>query len=169
MIESHRLCTRLCCVLFCCSHIVSRCRASIALGHSRLLPICDALFIQSGHRRSLPILRKNFFLIESDGGHRIKRALYIGIKRLCIGAITRLSQCHWSNHYGDVIMDTMASQITSLTVVYSIVYSDADQRKHQSSASLAFVWGIHRGSVNSLHKWPVTRKIFPFDDVIMPE
>ena len=47
-------------------------------------------------------------------------------------------------HYNDVIMTTMASQITSLTVVYSTVYSDADQRKHQSSASLAFVWGIHR-------------------------
>ena len=38
------------------------------------------------------------------------------------------------------------------------VYSDADQRKHQSSASLAFVRGIHRGAVNSPHKWPVTRK-----------
>ena len=49
-----------------------------------------------------------------------------------------------TNHYIDVIMTTMASQITSLTVVYSTVYSDADQRKHQSSASLAFVWGIHR-------------------------
>ena len=47
-------------------------------------------------------------------------------------------------HYIDVIMTTVASQITSLTVVYSAVYSDADQRKHQSSASLAFVWGIHR-------------------------
>ena len=52
---------------------------------------------------------------------------------------------HWMVwHYTDVIMTTMASQITSLTVVYSTVYSDADQRKHQSSASLAFVWGIHR-------------------------
>ena len=48
------------------------------------------------------------------------------------------------NHYNDVIITTIASQITSLTVVYSTVYSDADQRKHQSSASLAFVWGIHR-------------------------
>ena len=48
------------------------------------------------------------------------------------------------HHYIDVIMTTMASQITSPTVVYSTVYSDADQRKHQSSASLAFVWGIHR-------------------------
>ena len=47
-------------------------------------------------------------------------------------------------HYSDVIMTTMASQITSLMVVYSTVYSDADQRKHQSSALLAFVWGSHR-------------------------
>ena len=61
----------------------------------------------------------------------------------------------------------MASQITSLTIVYSTVYSDADQRKHQSSAALAFVWGIHRSLVNSPHKGPVTRKRFPFDDVIM--
>ena len=64
-------------------------------------------------------------------------------------------------------MSEIASQITSLTIVYSIVYSDADQRKHQSSASLAFVRGIHPGPVNSPHKWPVTRKMFPFDDVIM--
>ena len=71
------------------------------------------------------------------------------------------------NHYYDVIMRAMASQITSLTIVYSAVYPDPDQRKHESSASLAFVRGIHRGPVNSPHKWPVTRKIFPFDDVIM--
>ena len=69
-------------------------------------------------------------------------------------------------HYNDVRMDAIASQITSLTIVYSTVYSDADQRKHQSSASLAFR-RIHRWPVNSPHKWPVTRKMFPFDDVIM--
>ena len=64
-------------------------------------------------------------------------------------------------------MGNLASQITSLTIVYSTVYSGAGQSKHQSSASLAFVGGIHRGPVNSPHKWPVTRKMFPFDDVIM--
>ena len=64
------------------------------------------------------------------------------------------------SHYNDVTMDAMASQITSLKIVYSIVYSDADQRKHQSSASLAFVWGLHQGPVNSPHKWPVTWKMF---------
>ena len=70
-------------------------------------------------------------------------------------------------HYGYVIMGAIASQITSLTIVYSTVYSDADQRKNQSAASLAFLRGIHRGPVNSPHKWPVTRKMFPFDDVII--
>ena len=70
-------------------------------------------------------------------------------------------------HYGDVIMGAISSQIASHTIVYSTVYSDADQRKHQSSASLAFVWGIHRGPVNSPHKWPVTRKMFQLNDVIM--
>ena len=64
-------------------------------------------------------------------------------------------------------MDTIASQITSLTIIYSTVYSGADHRKHKISASLAFVWGIHRGPVNSPHKWPVTRKMFPFDDAIV--
>ena len=48
------------------------------------------------------------------------------------------------HHYSDVIMAAMTSQINSLTIVYSTVYSGADQRKHQSSASLAFVRGIHR-------------------------
>ena len=73
----------------------------------------------------------------------------------------------WTNndHYGDVIMSTMASQINSLTIVCWNVYSGADQRKHQSPASLAFVKGIYPWPVNSPHKWLVTRKMFPFDDV----
>ena len=66
-------------------------------------------------------------------------------------------------------MGAIVSQITSLTIVFSTVYLDTDQRKHESSASLAFVRGIHRRPVNSPHKWPVTRKMFPFDDVIMSE
>ena len=64
-------------------------------------------------------------------------------------------------------MSAMASQITSLTIVYSTVYSGADQIRHQSSVSLAFVRGIHRWPVNSPQKGPVTREMFPFDDVIM--
>ena len=72
-----------------------------------------------------------------------------------------------SAHYNDVIMGSIASQIISLTLVYSALYSGTDLRKHQSSVSLAFVRGIHRGPVNSPHNGPVTRKMFPFDDVIM--
>ena len=71
------------------------------------------------------------------------------------------------HHYTDVIMSAMASQITGVSVVYSTVCSGADQRKHQSSASLAIVREIHRSPVNSPHKGQVTRKMFPFDDVIM--
>ena len=62
-------------------------------------------------------------------------------------------------HYSDVIMSTMASQITDVWIIYSTVCSFADQRKHQSSASLAFVRGIHRWPVNPPHKEPVTGKI----------
>ena len=81
-----------------------------------------------------------------------------------------MSLTNWrfnDTHYRDVIMGAIASQITSIKIVYSTVYSDVDQRKYQSSASLAFVRRIHRGPVNSPHKGPVTRKMFPFYDVIM--
>ena len=67
------------------------------------------------------------------------------------------------NNYSDVIMSAIASQITSL----AIVYWGLEQRKHQSSASLAFVRGTHRWPVNSPHIGPVTRKMFPFGDAIM--
>ena len=75
-------------------------------------------------------------------------------------------------HYGDVITGAIASQITSLTIVCSTAYSGADQRKHQSAASLAFVRGIHRGPENvsigwrhhdmfgnSIAHWPTNRRV----------
>ena len=78
-----------------------------------------------------------------------------------------LSKTSPNNHYSDVIISVVASQITSVSSVCSAVCSSVDQRKHQSSASLALVRGIYRWRVDSPHKEPVTRKIFPFDDVIM--
>ena len=77
---------------------------------------------------------------------------------------TTVSTIHllWCQHYSDVILAAMASQITSFTIVYSTVYSE-------SSASLVFVRGIHRSPMNSPHKWPVTRNMLPFDHVIMSE
>ena len=72
-----------------------------------------------------------------------------------------------NKHYNDVIMGMMAFQKTSPIIVYSTVYSGADQRKHQSSASLAFVRGIQWWPLDSPHKEPITWKMFPFDDVVM--
>ena len=71
------------------------------------------------------------------------------------------------HNYRDVIMGAMASQITSLAIVYSIAHSVADQRNCQSSEWLAFVRGIHPWTANSPHKGPATREMFPFDDVTM--
>ena len=85
----------------------------------------------------------------------------------CSIGIINIQTYDLGHHYSDVIMALMASQITSLTIDYSTLYLGADQRRHQSSASLTFVWGIHRWLVNSAHKGPVTRKMFPFDDIIM--
>ena len=62
-------------------------------------------------------------------------------------------------HYNDGIMSAMASQITSLTIVYSTANSGTDRRKHHSSASLTFVraithniyWGITNGPYSANH------------------
>ena len=82
----------------------------------------------------------------------------------CLNAVV----CYFLiSHYNDVIKSAMASQITSVSIVYSTVCYGADQRKHQSSASLSFVRGIHRWPVNPSHKRPVTQKFFRFGDVTM--
>ena len=64
-----------------------------------------------------------------------------------------------SVHYNGVIIGTMAHKITIVSIVCPTVCSDADQMKHQSSASLAFVRGIHRWAVDYPHKWQVKRKV----------
>ena len=100
-------------------------------------------------------------------GERDLKALSVWLGKYVAHVFIALNW-HYRSHYSDAIMSAMACPITSLTVVYSTVYSNTDQRKHQSSASLAFVRGIHRWPMHSPHKRPVTRKMFPFDDVIMP-
>ena len=120
-----------------------------------------------------PILLKKYFSLVSDCPIDNK-SIFIQIRIWCQTCHNHLSELmlasfHGCTHYNDVIMSTMASQIASLEIVYSTAYSGADQRKHQSSASLAFVRRIHRWPVNSTCKWPVTWKMFPFDDVIVNE
>ena len=87
--------------------------------------------------------------------------------RFCAYMSSKIRHADTVVHYTDVIMSAMASQITSVSIVLSTVCSGADQRKHQSSVSLAFVKAIHRSTVNSPHKGTVTRKMLPFNDVIM--
>ena len=74
---------------------------------------------------------------------------------------------YYDAHDSDIIMSAMTSKITGISIVWRTVWSGTHERKHQSSASLAFVRGIHWWSVDSPHKRPVTWKVFPFDDVIM--
>ena len=114
---------------------------------------------------------KNRIIDPCSSEHDVKKKqnLYVSIRGNFVNSLgfsgTIRCQGTWSTlHYNDVIMRVMASRITSLTIVYSSIYSGSDQRKHQSSASLAFVRGIHRWPVNSPHKWLVTRKMFPFDN-----
>ena len=78
--------------------------------------------------------------IYSYSNTQIRVRIYMGLEVAVLMPLIYLHQFH----YSDVIMGTMASQTTSLTIVYTTIYSGADQRKHQSSAPLAFVRGIHR-------------------------
>ena len=110
--------------------------------------------------------RGNFCCHSAVGFERLRECNYLAFSPTALWC-DLVSFTQALVHYGDVIMGVLASQITSLTIVYSTVHSGADQRKHQSSVSLAFVGRIHRWLVNSPHKWPVTRKMIPFDDVIM--
>ena len=116
--------------------------------------------------RVLMCVKSWSWLIYEYDKHNIPWKIHTYIFRFTSLALRQSHDCP-SSHYNNVIMGTIASQITSITTVYSTIYSDADRRKHQSSVSLAFVRGIHRRQLNSPHKWPVTRKMFPFDDVTM--
>ena len=104
---------------------------------------------------------------EDVGQTMMARHLSIFIATGDAGKIWFASIEKFSIYYSDVIMSAMASLITSVSIVYSTVCSGTDERKHQRSASLAFVRGIHRWPVGSPHKRPVTREMFPFGDVIV--
>ena len=131
------------------------------------LPKCSDIEAASGPSR-VPNKYKCIFIYLSNWYDRGSSNLLPWIARTrLIYVINIMSADDLAALYNnDVIMKAMASQITGVSV-YSTVVSDADQRKHQSSASLAFVRWIHRWPVNSPHRRPVTRKMFPFHDVIM--
>ena len=103
-------------------------------------------------------------VMRSHGSQRNLEKIIDGLVQDC--SISIVSALEILQSFGDTKVYSL-SQITSLTIVYWIVYSGTDDRKHQRSASLAFVRGIHWWPVNTPHKWPVTRKMFSLDDVIM--
>ena len=129
-----------------------------------------SIWVQDRHLIILQCLPITHFEWDKSYNY-MKRSLNIPVQ-LSLQYLKRTCHCQYKImliRYNDIIMGAMTSQITSLAIVYSTVYSGADQRKDQSPASLVFVRGIHRWPVNSPHKWPVTRKKSPFDDVIMLE
>ena len=121
-----------------------------------LLQYCQDLSL-----RKMSIIAENKMIITLTFDLSPYINTVIMLRKMMILFVDVQSECH----YSDVIISTMGSQITSLTIVYSTVYSGADGKTHQSSASMAFVRGIHWWPVNSLHKGPVMWKMF--DDVIM--
>ena len=108
---------------------------------------------------SVGLLAEELFIISSMNRHNYPTIIVGQINLREVGT-------EWTFHYSDVIMSAMASQILRLTIVYLTVYSGTDQIKHQNSASLAFVRGIHRWSVNSPHKGSVTSSCYR-PDVLM--
>ena len=142
----------------CLHNRLFRCRSK-KISKLRVTGLCEAERASNAENVSI--------LCRLHGWHQDAHSLFSRLRSWPHGHCRDISAEYMISHYNDVIMSTMASQITSLTIVYSTVYSDVDQRKHQSSASLAFLRGVHRRPVNSPHKGPVTRKMFPFDDVIM--
>ena len=114
-----------------------------------LLVLCEGILVATGEYRKQ---RASNAEIGSMSWHR--HVIEAHIEIWLAMADRAFKQLHY--HYSDVIMSKMASQITSVLIVYLTVCSGPDQRKHHSSASLAFVRGIHRWPVNSPHKGPVT-------------
>ena len=120
---------------------------------------CNMKWFDATYTRCLSVYTEPKF-----GHHHSCRCRSMVIEHQQLTRWWNILQCHYNVvnflHYCDVIMGAVASQITSLMIVYLTVYSDADQSKHQSYTSLAFVRGIHWGPLNSPQKWPVTRKCF---------
>ena len=85
------------------------------------------------------------------------RVLYYSVSRICCMCWCMQGSLQWRHNEYDGVSKHQPHDC--------LLYSD--QRKHQSSASLAFMRGIHRWPMNFPHKRPVTRKMFPFDNVIM--
>ena len=131
--------------------------------------ICTRIIIITNFiypNRPRPLYRK---YRERRRGNKLNIAMCIVDMIEVEGGISHNEPMHLVHirHNSDVTVGTMASQITSTSPICWTFCLGSHQRKHQRSASLVFVRGIHRWPVDPPHKGPVTRKMIPFDDVIM--
>ena len=111
----------------------------------------------------------SFVRFQTERGHAVVFCFHFLQDCLFWGIEERGECLHWSDtgpqHYNDVIMGAMASQITSM---FTQPFIQGRRSKKTSKLRVTGLCvGIRRWPVNSPHKWPVTRKMFPFDDVIM--
>ena len=154
--------------IYMCMHFYCQYEMNITFTLSTLYYICDAnggtiltdvwRYIFGTSSLHLPACSRSTWLFSTK-----TEWCYSAVTHLQTPQIRKLSSTLPCPHHCDVIFGAMASQITSLMIVYSTVHSGPDQRNHQSSAPLAFMRRIHQRPVNSPRKW----KMFPFDDVIM--
>ena len=138
--------------------------------YNRLHDVCSPTWFAISKIEVIPIFIYVAMARTIWVGNENKSTVYEIVTIVASRQLPAESTSHWlkkKTYYNDVIMSAMASQITSLRIVHSTVYSRCRSGKHQSSASLAIVREIHWWPVNSPHKGPVTRKMFSFDDVIM--
>ena len=144
-----------------------QCRSYVLSIYEHCPLTCSVIYVSTGGNQFLPRCKCISADRDGDSGKWPTSGMYsskcLSVKILSLESIF----VRYNLHCCDVIMGATASQINSLAIVYTTVYSGADQRKPQSSASLAFVRGLHRWPVNCPSKGPVTQKILPFDDVII--
>ena len=137
-------------------HNVSFTKMHLKIWSAKWWPFCLGLNVLNGTSK----IWIKCIVSELWKGYSLKRYLYT--PSTCFRTkYLRRCPLQWRHK------NAIASQITGVSIICSNVCSGANQREHQSSASLVFVRGIHRWPVDSPHKGPVTRKMFPFDDVTM--
>ena len=146
---------RSCCALFCRVYITIPCEF-VQLNHAYCFTDTVAIVFTALMENNVKIIAKLpdivTWLCGFLAGNEIKFPKALGLIRLYISCGKSLEWRHYE----------------CPLIVYWTVCSGADQRKNQSSASLAFARGLHHWwPVNSQHKGPVTRKLLPFDDVII--
>ena len=127
--------------------------SSISL-YLQLVAISGILFLDTSHH----VTWNTNYINDLMQDLQLLQCVSNGVTAVCNRTLT----LRWRHNELDGVSDHQSHDC-----LLNRLFGRRSKKKNQSSASLAFVRGIHRGPVNSPHKWPVTRKMFPLDDVIM--